>query len=99
MALESSEAQGCGLLQEIRFSGVDITSLGYSEADIHPRADRLVRHDSVYAGMGVQGVIDEFCLLVGECLLAAGLVRESGQKLLEDLTGDVNASEDFELAC
>lgn len=90
VALETSEAQRCGLLQEVGFSNVDIVTLCDSEADIHPGAGRLVGHYAVHARVSVQSVVDELCLLGGDGFLAAGFIGISGQKLLEDLAGDVD---------
>lgn len=90
MPFKPCEAQSSGLLQEVLFSSVDIAALGHPEADVHSGAHRLVGHDTVCAGLGVQGIVDELGFLVGDGLLAVDFVREIGQKILEDLAGDVD---------
>lgn len=90
MSLEAGEAQSSGLLQEVLFSSIDVAALGHPEANVHSGTHRLVGHDAVCVGVGVQSVVDELGLLLGELLLAADIVWEVGESPLQDLAGDVD---------
>lgn len=58
MSLETSQTQSGTLLQELLLSSIDVTTLLYSEANVHSRTDILGRYNLVHVRVSVQRVVD-----------------------------------------